>query len=193
MAALLTPMSKYYCSELSQKCANDAISVMGGSGYMRDYHAEQLFRDARITTIYEGTSQLQVVAAIRGVTSGTAEKMFAEFDSREAADQDERHLRDALGTMRGLLQQAVEFVKKGGADYLELSARAMVDVAIDILVGYLFLEHAAQSEHKRIVAQRFIRQALPRAKAKMEQVLSQERSTLDAYEKIVGPLMEEEA
>ena len=192
LAALLTPMSKYYCSELSQKCANDAISVMGGSGYMRDYHAEQLFRDARITTIYEGTSQLQVVAAIRGVTSGTAEKMFAEFDNRETADQEEQHLREALGTMRGKLQEAVEFVKKGGADYLELSARAMVDVAIDILVGYLFLEQATQSEHKKVVAKRFIRQALPRAKARMELVMSQERSTLDSYAEIVGAMVEEE-
>ncbi len=67
---MLTPMSKYYCSEMCNKAANDAIQVLGGSGYIKDYAAERHMRDARITTIYEGTSQLQIVAAVRGVTSG---------------------------------------------------------------------------------------------------------------------------
>ena len=193
LTALLTPMSKYYCSELAQTCANDCISVMGGSGYMRDYRAEQRFRDARITTIYEGTSQLQVLAAIRGITSGTAEKIFVDLESRPTASDEERHLRDALGEMRGLLQAAVDQLKKGGADYLDLSARKLVDVAIDILIGYLLLEQATHSERKGIVASRFITQSLSRAKSRIELVLTGERSTLDAYDKLVGPMMEEEA
>jgi hypothetical protein len=192
LAAMLTPMSKYFCSELAQMCANDAISVMGGSGYMRDYRCEQFFRDARITTIYEGTSQLQVVAAIRGVTSGTAEKMFVDFDSREPADQQERHLRDALGQMRGLLQGAVDTVKKGGTDYLDLSARNLVDVAMDILIGYLFLEQAQHAERKKVLAKRFIMRALPKAKARIDRIMSQERSTLDSYDALIGPLVEAE-
>jgi alkylation response protein AidB-like acyl-CoA dehydrogenase len=67
---MLTPMSKYYASEMCMRVANTAIQVLGGSGYMKDYAAERYLRDARITTIYEGTSQLQVVAAVRGVSSG---------------------------------------------------------------------------------------------------------------------------
>ena len=58
------------CSEMACRVANQAIQVLGGSGYMKDYAAERYMRDARITTIYEGTSQLQVVAAVRGVASG---------------------------------------------------------------------------------------------------------------------------
>jgi alkylation response protein AidB-like acyl-CoA dehydrogenase len=193
LTALLTPMSKYYCSELAQQCANDGISVLGGSGYMRDYRSEQLFRDARITTIYEGTSQLQVVAAIRGVTSGQAEKHFVELASREPADDAEQHLRDVLGQMRGLLQTAVDKVKAGGADYLDLSARNLVDTAIDILIGYLLLEQAAVNDRKKLVAKRFILRALPRAKARIERVMSDERSTLDHYDAIIGPLVEDEA
>ena len=193
LTALLTPMSKYYCSELAQQCANDGISVLGGSGYMRDYRSEQLFRDARITTIYEGTSQLQVVAAIRGVTSGQAEKHFVELASREPADDAEQHLRDALGEMRGLLQTAVDKVKAGGADYLDLSARSLVDTAIDILIGYLLLEQAAANDRKKLVARRFIQRALPRTRARIERVLSDERSTLDHYDAIIGHLVEDEA
>jgi alkylation response protein AidB-like acyl-CoA dehydrogenase len=193
ITALLTPMSKYYCSELAQTCANDAISVLGGSGYMRDYKSEQLFRDARITTIYEGTSQLQVLAAVRGVTSGTAEKLYVELESREPADVDERHLRDKLGAMRGHLQSGVDMVKGGGADYLELSSRKLVDVAIDVLIGYLLLEQATHSDRKKIVAKRFITQAHIRATERIDQVLGAERSTLDAYNEIIGPLIEDEA
>ena len=70
---MLTPMSKYYASEMCCRVSDTAIQVLGGSGYMKDYAAERHLRDARITTIYEGTSQLQVVAAVRGVASGTFE------------------------------------------------------------------------------------------------------------------------
>ncbi|MHC4456663.1 MAG: acyl-CoA dehydrogenase family protein [Planctomycetota bacterium] len=78
-ASMLTPMSKYLCSEMSNRVAYDSMQVLGGSGYMRDYACERHARDARITTIYEGTSQLQIVAAVRGVCSGTAEKFLAEL------------------------------------------------------------------------------------------------------------------
>ena len=74
---MLTPMSKYYASEMCVKVASDAIQVLGGSGYMKDYPVERHLRNARITTIYEGTSQLQIVAAVRGVCSGAFEK-YAE-------------------------------------------------------------------------------------------------------------------
>ena len=77
---MLTPMSKYYSSEMCIRVANDTIQVLGGSGYMKDYAAERYLRDARITTIYEGTSQFQVVAAIRGVTSGTLEQWSAAHE-----------------------------------------------------------------------------------------------------------------
>ncbi len=82
-AGMLTPMSKYYCSEMSNTVAYDSIQVLGGSGYMRDYPSERHARDARITTIYEGTSQLQVVAAVRGVCSGTAGKFLAELAQQD--------------------------------------------------------------------------------------------------------------
>ncbi len=79
LASMLTPMSKYICSEMANRVAYDSLQVLGGSGYMRDYAVERHARDARITTIYEGTSQLQIVAAVRGVCSGTAEKYLAEL------------------------------------------------------------------------------------------------------------------
>jgi alkylation response protein AidB-like acyl-CoA dehydrogenase len=87
IAGMLTPMSKYYCSEMCNTVAYDSIQILGGSGYMRDYACERYARDARITTIYEGTSQLQVVAAVRGVCSGTAEKLLDEYKQLEYSDE----------------------------------------------------------------------------------------------------------
>jgi len=116
-AAMLTPMSKYYCSEMCNSVAYDSIQVLGGSGYMRDYACERHARDARITTIYEGTSQLQVVAAVRGVCSGTAEKFMAEmaeqkYDS-EVADLLHGPLRQAARRYRHRLDQRLSFLRPG--------------------------------------------------------------------------------
>ena len=68
------------------RVAHDAIQVLGGSGYMKDYPAERYLRDARITTIYEGTSQLQVVAAVRGVSSGAFDVWTEEWEKQGYAD-----------------------------------------------------------------------------------------------------------
>jgi len=79
LTMLLTSISKYYCSEMCNRVTHDAIQVLGGSGYMKDYPVEKYYRDARITNIYEGTSQLQVLSAFRGILSGTMEKYFEEL------------------------------------------------------------------------------------------------------------------
>ena len=81
LTMLLTSLAKYYTSEMSIWVTRDALQVLGGSGYMRDYPVERYYRDARITTIYEGTSQLQVQSAFRGILSGTMEKYFAELSA----------------------------------------------------------------------------------------------------------------
>ena len=105
LAAMLTPMSKYYASEMCNRVAYDAVQVLGGSGYMKDYPVERHARDARITSIYEGTSQLQVVAAVRGVCNGVAEKYLLQ---KEKADYPENvaDLLQLLTTGREQLVQA---------------------------------------------------------------------------------------
>ena len=138
---MLTPMSKYYCSEMCNRVAYDAIQVLGGSGYMRDYPVERHARDARITTIYEGTSQLQIVAAVRAVCSGTAAKFIAEL----AGQQYEPALKGLLEQLQAgteHLAKAVAFVKEQDNEYMDLYGRALVDIAIDLINGYLFCGQA---------------------------------------------------
>ncbi|MCJ7800933.1 MAG: acyl-CoA dehydrogenase family protein, partial [Candidatus Marinimicrobia bacterium] len=80
LAGVLTPFSKYFNAEMANKTAYDGLQVMAGNGYMKDYDMERYYRDARITNIYEGTSQLQVVASVGGILAGVLDKEFDKFN-----------------------------------------------------------------------------------------------------------------
>ncbi len=212
IAGMLTPMSKYYCSEICNQVTYDAIQVLGGSGYMRDYAVERHYRDARITTIYEGTSQLQVVAAVRGVCGGTADKYINAL-----AEQDfEQHLRDLLDKLaegREHLTRTVNFVKEQGNEYMDLYGKEIVDMAITLIVGYLLCGQAsskvdmdvlcsnngqeqnsktiAMKQRKAMLARRYISTKTQEIKTMTELVCSGDRSTFTDYPALVGPLSDE--
>ena len=185
LAGFLTPIAKYYASEASVKVSSDAIQVLGGSGFMRDYPLERLWRDSRITPIYEGTSQLQVVAAIRGVTSGVAEGYFEELDKGFTGEFDE--LAKPLREARVALKAAVDFAKAKGSEYTDLYARDLVDIAIDVLLGYLFLKMAQKSDKKLAVARHFIPRASARIAMLARRAQSGDTTTLDRFEMLAGP------
>jgi hypothetical protein len=186
--SMLTPMSKYYASEICCQVADTTIQVLGGSGYMQDYAAERYLRDARITTIYEGTSQLQIVAAERGVTSGTFEKFVADFEKITYEDELLESLQRKLIDGRNTLGEAIQFVKTKPTSYLDLSGRRLVDSAIVIIVGHMFLDQAVTSERKKRVARRFIDSGLAELQMKCEQILAHDTSAMDDYELLAGPV-----
>ncbi len=210
-AGMLTPMSKYYCSEMCNRVAYDSIQILGGSGYMRDYAVERHARDARITTIYEGTSQLQIVAAVRGVCSGSAEKFIAEL-AEQSYDNRLKDLLEKLATGTELLKEAVAFVKQQGNEYMDLYGRALVDIAIDLINGYLLCGqagtkvdmHVAATEdgsgdnrktipikqRKAMVARRYITKNAPKITALSELIRSGDKSTFTDYEAIIGKVSE---
>ncbi|MBK9129048.1 MAG: acyl-CoA dehydrogenase family protein [Phycisphaerales bacterium] len=147
---MLTPMSKYYASEMCIRVADQCVQVLGGSGYMTDYPAERYLRDARITTIYEGTSQLQIVAAVRGVCSGAFEKRLAEFEELRYEDELLAGLREKLVTGREQVLAAIAFVKNQGTEYLDLAGRRLVDAAAAVYIGHLFLQQAAAARVSKV-------------------------------------------
>jgi alkylation response protein AidB-like acyl-CoA dehydrogenase len=184
--AMLTPMSKYYASEVSCKVADTAIQVLGGSGYMKDYAAERHLRDARITTIYEGTSQLQIVAAVRGVSSGTFQTWAEEQETKPYDDPLLGQLQQELVAGKQRVLQAVDFVKRQGTAYLDLVGRQLVDAAITVIVGHLLLSQGAASSRKRRVARRLIGRQMPVLRMNCEQILSGDTSPLDEYALLAG-------
>ncbi|MBM4091365.1 MAG: acyl-CoA dehydrogenase [Planctomycetes bacterium] len=186
--SMLTPMSKYYASEMCCTVADTTIQVLGGSGYMQDYAAERYLRDARITTIYEGTSQLQIVAAERGVTSGTFEKFIADFETITYDNELLEGLKQKLIAGRARLATAIQFVKAKPASYLDLTGRRLVDAAIAIIVGHLLLGHAVANDRKKRVARRFIESALPELHMHCQRIESNDTSALDEYLLLAGPV-----
>jgi alkylation response protein AidB-like acyl-CoA dehydrogenase len=188
--AMLTPMSKYYCSETSISVSTDAIQVLGGSGYMKDYAAERYYRDARITSIYEGTSQLQVVAAIRGLTSGVYNTYLEEFEAKEYGDEALDALKARLITAHAKLNDAIAFARDKGAAYVELRARKIVDVGVAILIGHYLLGQAAKNARKKKVADYFIVKALSDSAASLATIQNGSTHVLDDYLEFVGPVSE---
>ena len=206
-ASMLTPMSKYYCSEMCNSVAYDSIQVLGGSGYMRDYACERLARDARITTIYEGTSQLQVVSAVRGVCSGTAEKYMAEL-AEQNYDNEVKDLLELLAEGTEQLKEAIAYVKEQGNEYMDLYGRSLVDIAIDLINGYLFCGQAStkvdmevpvsgdgagsgktipMKKRKAMLTRRYITKNAPKIDALAKLIRTGDKSTFTEYESLVGP------
>ena len=186
--SMLTPMSKLYGSEMANKVAYDAIQVLGGSGYMKDYAAERYARDARITNIYEGTSQLQVVAAIKGVTSGVFQSYVEEFEARTFEDAELEALKAQLVTAKEKIVSAVEYLKTGSAMYMDLNARRMVEAAMDVIIGHLLLKQAAICDRKKTIVKYFLNRELPAIDRNLQQVLSGNQLAIDSYLEIVGPV-----
>ena len=185
-ASLLTPMIKYYASEMCNRVAYDAIQIFGGAGYMRDHEVERLYRDARITTIYEGTSQLQIIGAVGGVTSGLFLRMLESKKNNSYPDSF-NSLIEKTDECERFLEQAIAFVKEqNDHTCTEYHARALVDMAVETFMGILLLENARRSEHKLSVAKRFITDTRPRVQMLAERTVSLDMKSIDEYRKILG-------
>ncbi|MBO5799145.1 MAG: acyl-CoA dehydrogenase family protein [Paludibacteraceae bacterium] len=146
LADAYTPMLKMFSSEYANQNAYDCIQVHGGSGFMKDYACERLYRDARILTIYEGTSQLQVVAAIRHVTTGTYLKQIRGYEAAEIKPEFNA-LREKLKAMTDKYEVAVKFVTDlKDNEALDFLARKLVEMAGHIIMGYLLIIDASRDD-----------------------------------------------
>ena len=143
-----TPLVKLFSSEYANQQAYDAIQIHGGSGFMKDYPCERLYRDARIMNIYEGTSQLQVVAAINAVTKGT----FMEQIERYAAAEYSQPMQPVVAKLKELTAKFSEMTARVEAGDKELCgfkdfhARRLVETAGHIIITYLLARQAGESE-----------------------------------------------
>ncbi len=143
-----TPLVKLFSSEYANQLAFDAIQIHGGSGFMKDYPCERLYRDARIMNIYEGTSQLQVVAAINAVTKGTFLEQIKRYEELEFSPEMQPIVAE-LKRLRELFEQMIERVErldKECSGYKEFHARRLVETAGHIIIPMLLARQASQCE-----------------------------------------------
>jgi hypothetical protein len=146
LADAFTPMGKAMSSEYANQNAYDSIQIHGGSGFMKDYACERLYRDARITNIYEGTTQLQVVAAIRHVTTGTYLNHIREYEALDYKPE-LQGLKNRLIGMTNIYEKLVETVTGVKDDeYISFMARRLVESAAYCILGYLLLQDAGKDD-----------------------------------------------
>ena len=145
LADAFTPLAKGMNSEYANQNAYDAISIHGGSGFIMEYKCQRLFRDARIFSIYEGTTQLQVVAAIRYITNGTYLSIIKEMLENEVSD-DLKPLKERVAKLVDLYEAAINKVKEANDQAVhDFLARRLYNMTGDIVMSLLILDDATKA------------------------------------------------
>lgn len=186
IAAVLTPLSKAFSTEMANKVAYDGIQVHGGTGYMKDFNAERYARDARITNIYEGTTQLQHVAAIGGIIQRTLEPLMEEM-SHLPYHGKLRRLASKVDVARTKLNQAVATAAgHQDAEYLALSAKKLCNAETVVYTSYLMLRDTLKDETRALLTERYINDNLPGAVHDCEMVIAKDYTMIDNHEAIIN-------
>lgn len=183
-ADILTPLLKLFASEYCNQIASDALQIHGGAGYMKDFPVERLFRDARITNIYEGTSQLQVVAAIRGIGNGAYVALLRDYE-KSAVDPEFEHLKSHLVELTDDLESVAKVVlDHKNTEYIDFHARRLVEMAGNIIISYLLMQDTHRDIKYRKSADIFIRMAISDNNAKAEFIRHFEEKDLGTYKMV---------
>jgi alkylation response protein AidB-like acyl-CoA dehydrogenase len=186
LAETLTPMVKYCSTEMANRVAYQSMQVHGGVGYMREFNVERLYRDARITNIYEGTSQLQVVAAIGKLLNHCLDPLLAEW-SAAPYPADMAAEKAILTELTGVYQKSVDSLKaqddRARVDYY---ACDLVDQAVWLVCGWLVLRDTNVLESKKSVARACIASMAPKLRAAAEVVQAANAVPLEAIPVLLG-------
>ena len=183
LADVFTPLLKLMSSEYCNQIAYDSIQIHGGTGYMKDFPIERMYRDARITTIYEGTSQLQVVAAIRGVGSGVFLNRIKEYEA-ETLLPELQDLKSQLLDMTARYEKMTETAKAyNNTEMYDLVSRRLVEAAANIIMGYLLLLDTTRCACFKNSARIFIALANAQNREKEAYVEGFTQEDLEVYKK----------
>ena len=186
LAETLTPMVKYCSTEMGNRVCYQSMQVHGGVGYMREFNIERLFRDVRITNIYEGTSQLQVVAAIGKLLNRSLDPLLAEW---QAADYpaDMAAEKAILVELTAIYQKAVDALKaQSDRDRVDYYACDLVDMAVWLVNSWLVLRDTTVLDAKKPIARTYIASVAPRLRSSGEIVVATNPVPLEAIPALLG-------
>ncbi len=170
ITAFLTPLTKLLLSESANKITYDALQIHGGTGYMKEFNIERLFRDARITNIYEGTSQMQVVAASGGAINDILADYFNAWDKKEYKGN-LSYLLAHIQEMRNIYYDCLKYLKdKKDKSFHEIASKDIVEIYGSIYISYLLLAEADTDNRKIFTARRFILDSLAKALKNQETI-----------------------
>ena len=182
LADAFTPLAKGMNSEYANQNAYDAIQIHGGSGFIMEYKSQRLYRDARIFSIYEGTTQLQVVAAIRYITNGTYLSIIKEIMERPICSC-AAPMRERIAKLVALYEEALNYVKEQNSQELQdFLARRLYEMTADIIMANLLLEDATRApELFRKSVQVFVRHAEAECTAHHAYIMGMTAADLDSF------------
>ena len=180
LSNVFTPLIKLTASEACNSIAYDSLQIHGGTGFMKDFPIERIYRDARITSIYEGTTQLQAVAAIKGVTTGVYLEQIKHYDA-EISDKN-CEIRTKLHKMTEAFESITErVVELENNELLDFHSRRLVEMAGNIIMGYLLVLNSQRDEKFLKSAKLYVNLVLSENKEKYEYINNFEISDLELY------------
>ncbi len=179
LADALTPLTKYYATEMGNRVCYQAMQVHGGVGYMREFNVERHYRDIRVTNIYEGTSQLQVVAIISKLLGGGLNDILAEWAALEYGEA-LAGLKSQLEKATQQLQESAQKLKEHERDVIDYYAADLADMAVYVVNSWLLLQAARHSERKQKMAQVYVAEHLPQVYSAAMAIQAADSTPLEA-------------
>lgn len=177
LADVLTPLTKYFSTEMGNRVCYQAMQVHGGVGYMREFNVERHFRDVRITNIYEGTSQLQVVAATGKLLGHALDDLFDAWAARDYGPE-LLQLKGQLLAATELFKQVTDSLKVRERPVIDYYAGDLTDMAVWLVNSWLLLQDACLLERKRELVKIYLAACLPRLHSAAESILAADETAL---------------
>ncbi len=171
LAETLTPLTKYYASEMGNRVCNQALQIHGGVGYMREFNVERHYRDVRVTNIYEGTSQLQIVAATGKLLGHALDGLLDEWSALEYGDE-LAGLKDQLGEETVQFKSATDSLKEQEREVIDYYASDLADMAVYLVNSWLMLQDGRVSDRKRELVRMYLSEHLPQVQRARQAILS---------------------
>ncbi len=185
LAETLTPLTKYYASEMGNRVCYMAIQIHGGVGYMREFNVERHFRDVRVTNIYEGTSQLQIVAATGKLLGHALDGLLDEWAGMEYGDE-LVELKASLVEETELFKQATDVLKAKEREVIDYHASDLADMAVYLVNSWLMLQDGRVSERKRELVSLYIHEHMAQVQSARQAILEAGNGPLPVRRSIIN-------
>ena len=187
LAEALTPLVKYYATEMGNRVCYQAMQVHGGVGYMRDFNVERHYRDIRVTNIYEGTSQLQVVAAIGKLLAHGLDDLLDNWADLDYGPQLEP-LKQQVEEATALLKRCEDSLREKDRAVIDYYANDLVDLAVYVINSWLLLQDARLVERKADVARVYIAETMPKAHTHAATILAADDTPIWVKDSVLASL-----
>jgi alkylation response protein AidB-like acyl-CoA dehydrogenase len=185
LAETLTPLTKYYASEMGNRVCNQALQIHGGVGYMREFNVERHYRDVRVTNIYEGTSQLQIVAATGKLLGHALDALLDEWAALEYGDE-LADLKYQLSEETAQFKSATDSLKTQEREVIDYYASDLADMAVYLVNSWLMLQDGRVSDRKRELVRMYIHEHLPQVQWARQAILNAGKLSVETRRSIIG-------